>query len=391
MLPREILQQLIAIPSVNPMRREVTGDIYGERRMSDWLVAFFQSLGAPYERIEVLAGRDNVIAKYDAGHPTTTILLDAHQDTVPVEGMTVAPFEAKLEAGRIFGRGAADVKGGMAAMLFALQRLYRERPKHAPNVVLSCTCDEESTALGVRDLITYWRPGSGKSRLLAQPPAVAIVAEPTDLDVVVAHRGVMRFRIVTRGQACHSSEPQRGRNAIYQMAHVVSLLEKQAASLALESPAHPRCGQATLSVGRIEGGVAVNVVPDLCFIEVDRRLIPGEPTDEVWSRVQASLAHLGEEVVCEDPWISSPALRDDNNQHLANQLLANIRAVVGERRPIGVAYCTNASMIGDSLIPTVVFGPGSIVQAHTRDEYIDIDQLDAAAEIIFQFCKSFAK
>ena len=109
MSPREILQQLIAIPSVNPMRRDVTGDIYGEKRMSDWLVAFFLSLGAPYERIEVLAGRDNVIAKYDAGHPTTTILLDAHQDTVPVEGMTVAPFEAKLEAGRIFGRGAADV------------------------------------------------------------------------------------------------------------------------------------------------------------------------------------------------------------------------------------------------------------------------------------------
>jgi acetylornithine deacetylase/succinyl-diaminopimelate desuccinylase-like protein len=371
------------------MRRPVTGEIYGESRMSDWLVDFFQSLAAPCERIEVLAGRDNVIAKYDAGHPTTTILLDAHQDTVPVEGMTIAPFEAKQEAGRIFGRGAADVKGGMAAMLFAMQRLCRERPRDAPNVVLSCTCDEESTALGVRELITYWRPYSGKSRLLSQAPTVAIVAEPTDLDVVVAHRGVMRFRVVTHGQACHSSEPGQGRNAIYQMAHVVHLLEKEAVSLSTNSPAHPLCGKATLSVGRIEGGVAVNVVPDHCFIEVDRRLTPGEQTSEVWTNMQSSLAQFGADVVCEEPWICSPALRDTDNQQLACQLLTHIASLAGEHRPIGVPYCTNASMISEAQIPTVVFGPGSIAQAHTADEYIDIDQLDAAAEVLFRFCAAY--
>ncbi len=118
----DLLCQLIRVPSVNPMGREVSGPIYFEGRLSDWLVQFFQSFEAPHERIEVVPGRDNVIARYDSPGAELTLLLDAHQDTVPVDGMTISPFEPQVENGRITGRGASDVKGGLAAMLFAFRR-----------------------------------------------------------------------------------------------------------------------------------------------------------------------------------------------------------------------------------------------------------------------------
>src|SRR5690606_6645877 len=171
------------------MGRDVTGEIYYEARVADWLVEFFRAIGAPHERIQVVPGRDNVIARYDAPGADITLLLDVHQDTVPVEGMTIPPFEPRVADGRISGRGACDVKGGMAAMLAAFRRLFEERPAGAANVVLSCTVDEEATTLGMTDLVKLWRQPDGRSQLLTTPPDGAIVAEPTGLDVVVAHRG----------------------------------------------------------------------------------------------------------------------------------------------------------------------------------------------------------
>ncbi|MCA9131832.1 MAG: M20/M25/M40 family metallo-hydrolase, partial [Planctomycetales bacterium] len=329
MSPSEILYQLIAQPSVNPMGREDVSENFGEARMSDWLVAYFQSLGAPHERLEVLPGRDNVLARYDSPNPgAETILLDAHQDTVPVEGMTIPPFEPRTSEGRIYGRGSVDVKGSMAAMLDAFSRLWRERPAKAPNVVLSCSCDEEATAHGARALVSYWQPGANKSRLLAQPPSLAIVAEPTELDVVVAHRGVLRFRIRTQGRACHSSHPEQGKNAIYLMAQVIVRLQEQAAALASSTRVHPLCGGPRMSVCRIEGGSAVNIVPDHCRIEIDRRLIPGEDPQQVWEALRDSLSDLGEDVICEPAWIRVGALPDDNNAALAERLLQTVQGVV---------------------------------------------------------------
>ena len=156
--PSEILYQLIATPSVNPMGVANGGNCCFESKLSDWLVAFFTSIGAPCERIQVAPGRDNVLARYDAPNSRDTLLLDAHQDTVPVEGMTIPAFEPQTRDGRIYGRGSADVKGGMAAMLHAFARLCRDRPTSSSNVVMSCSCDEESTALGVRACLLYTSP-----------------------------------------------------------------------------------------------------------------------------------------------------------------------------------------------------------------------------------------
>lgn len=382
----DLLASLISIPSVNPMGADLTGPEYFEGRMSDWLMDFFQSIGADCERIEVVPGRDNVLARFDSPGADTTVLLDAHQDTVPVEGMTIPAFEPVIRDGRIMGRGSCDVKGGMAAMLFAFRRLIQERPAQAANVVISCTCDEESTTLGINALTTYWLQ-PGQSRLLAQKPDFAVIAEPTLLDAVVAHRGVTRFKIRTSGRACHSSDPTQGVNAIYRMATVVAALEEYADLLSRKVKPHPLCGGATLSVGRITGGTSVNIVPDACSIEIDRRVIPGEDHAEVVADIRRFLnARLDIDVQFDKPWIESPPLTDDDNGPLAAAVLRCVAEVDGPHSAIGVPYGTHASRTCAAGVPSLVFGPGSIDQAHTKDEYLEIDQLEKAAEVYFQLC-----
>lgn len=386
MSPSEILFQLIAIPSVNPMGRDVSGDIYYESRMSDWLESFFRSFGAPFERIEVAPGRANILARYDSTTSNQTLLLDAHQDTVPVDGMTIDPFSPAIRDGKIFGRGAADVKGGMAAMLYAFRRLFFERPRSAPHVVMSCSCDEESTATGVRDLVSYWQTNSGVSRLLPARPTAAVIAEPTELNAVVAHRGVVRFRVHAHGRACHSSDPTQGKNAIYAMAHVVTRLEELASELSNQVQPHPLCGSATMSVGRIDGGTSVNIVPAHCEIEIDRRIVPGEDPKLATLQLQREISSITDGIVCDPPWISCPALGNEVNEWVADALLRHGTQIGRSVSKIGVPYCTHASTISDAGVPSVVFGPGSIAQAHTADEFIEVEQLELAAEIYFRFC-----
>ncbi|MBL4884200.1 MAG: M20 family metallopeptidase [Planctomycetaceae bacterium] len=383
----EILCQLISIPSVNPMGRDLTGEMYLEEKLSDWLVDFFQAIGADYERIEVAPGRANVIAKYESPDSDLTLLIDAHQDTVPVDGMTIAPFEPVVKDGRITGRGSCDVKGGLAAGLFAFRRLVQEKPAGAACVILSCTCDEEATTIGINHFIKCWQPSCDLSRLVNSPPDAAIICEPTELDVVVAHRGVTRFRVNVAGRACHSSEPTQGVNAIYRMARVLNVLEEYASQLSGSIPAHDLCGEATISVGRITGGISVNIVPDLCSIEIDRRMIPGEKTEDVLRDVKEYVtSRIDFEVEFEQPWVDCPALNNHNNHWVSEPLLKCIEAVDGVHQAVGVPYCTHASGVGTAGVPSVVLGPGNIEQAHTKDEYIEIDQLEKAAEIYYQFC-----
>lgn len=385
--PLELLKELVAIPSVNPMGRDVIGPEYLETRLSDWLENYFQKLGIPHQRIEVLPGRANVIARYDSPGSTTTILLDAHQDTVPVEGMIIAPFRPEVRDGKLYGRGACDVKGGMAAMLAAFARLVREKPAGAANVIMSCTCDEEQTALGARDLARLWSDPARSGSLISSPPTVAVVAEPTDLHVVVAHRGAMRWKLKTTGRACHSSRPQEGVNAIYKMAQVLAVLEHYADELPRMVPQHPLCGPATLSVGRIQGGISVNTVPDECTIEIDRRCVPGENSAAAIPHVTAYLRErLDVDFEMLPPWTDGATLSDHNNGPWADRLLPHIAAVAGPRQKIGVPYGTNASRFAATGLPALVFGPGSIAQAHTVDEWIDINELRQASEIYYRLC-----
>jgi acetylornithine deacetylase len=385
--PLDILKSLVAIPSVNPMGRDVSGLEFFEGRVSDWLVDFFRHLEVPYQRLEVAAGRDNVVARLQRPGARTTILLDAHQDTVPVDGMTIEPFRPVEKEGRLYGRGACDVKGGLAAMLAAFARLVRERPATAANVVMSCTCDEEFTAGGAKWLANLWSSPAGKDSLVSPPPDLCVVAEPTGLNIVVAHRGAVRWKLRTTGVACHSSKPQEGVNAIYKMAQVLSCLERYADELPRMAPTHPLCGTATFSVGRIEGGISVNTVPDECVIEIDRRVVPGEDPHQVIPHVTTYLRErLDVDFEMLPAWVDGATLSDKDNGPWADRLLRHVSAVAGPREKQGAWYGTNASRFAATGVPCVVFGPGSIAQAHTADEWIDIEQLRQASEIYYRFC-----
>src|SRR5579859_1301841 len=168
MTTADLLRDLVRIASVNPMGRAVSGPIYLENRTTDYLTNYFANLGVPIPRQPVAPNRENVVARYDAG-ATRTIVFEDHQDTVPVDGMAIDPFGGEIRDGKLYGRGACDVKGGMTAMLTAFARLVRERPRGAANVILACTVDEEHTFLGVQ------RFAKGLKADLA------IVAEPTRL------------------------------------------------------------------------------------------------------------------------------------------------------------------------------------------------------------------
>jgi succinyl-diaminopimelate desuccinylase len=386
-VPLKLLKDLIAIPSVNPMGREVSGPDYFETRVTEYLVRYLTELGVPFEQAEIVPGRSNVLARLDSPGANRTVLLDAHQDTVPVDGMTIAPFDPIEQSGRLYGRGSCDVKGGLTAMLAAFTRLIHERPVRLPNVVLSMTCDEESTSIGINHLTDSWSGKSAPYRLCPVRPDVAIVAEPTDLNIVVAHRGATRWKMRTKGRACHSSRPNEGTNAIYRMAKVVALLEEYAAWLPGSRPAHPLCGPATLSVGRIDGGSSVNIVPDACAIEVDRRVIPAEDRLAVIGELAEYLrSRLDFEVIHDAPYCASAALGEENNTLLSQELMRVIETVVGPKQIVGVPYGTHASRFARAGVPSVVFGPGDIAQAHTKDEWIEISQLDQAAEVYYQFC-----
>lgn len=386
----ELLSQLVQIPSVNPMGHDAEGDICFEHRMTDHLEGLFQSLGMPSERHTVHPGRQNILARMDAGNDRPVVMLEVHQDTVPVVGMVVPPFRGEVRESRVWGRGACDIKGGMACILAALNRLQQQRPAGLPNIVVACTVNEEHGFTGAKHLAELW--GSGQSKLLPAPPDAIIVAEPTQLNVVVAHKGVVRWKCHTHGRAAHSSNPAAGENAIYSMMPVVAALHAYARDVAPTRGEHPLVGKPTLSVGTIHGGISVNTVPDRCTIEIDRRLLPGEDPLQAYREVIDHVTQhspFAEGVVAHDePFITALGLRDGHNNQLADGLIRACHAAGHESQRIGVAFGTDASAFGQQ-VPTVVFGPGNIAQAHTDDEWVAVEQLQRATKVLVQFLSHF--
>ncbi|MBI3466508.1 MAG: M20 family metallopeptidase [Planctomycetes bacterium] len=373
------------------MGRPLTGPEVFEVRVTRYLEDFFQKLGVPYQRQTMAERRDNIFAWVERPDSRRTVMLEAHQDTVPTDGMKIDPFRPLVKDGRIYGRGACDIKGGMTAMLGAFARIAKERPKDAPTVVMACSVDEEFTFRGVLELATLWTEGrADPGTPLVAPPDMAVVAEPTSLDIVVAHKGAVRWKICTRGRACHSSKPQEGINAIYRMARVLGALERYAAKVGTIVPPHPLCGPATLSVGRIEGGISTNTVPDECLIEIDRRILPGEDSMQARSAIENFLRAQPDvdfDFDMLEPWMRGHALSDEHNSEVASLLGAAVDEVRGTHRKIGVPFGTDAAKLAAAGVPSVVFGPGSISQAHTNDEWLPLEELEQASEVLYRFLR----
>jgi acetylornithine deacetylase/succinyl-diaminopimelate desuccinylase-like protein len=414
MLPTviDLLGELIAVPSVNP-RLAGPGDACGEESLTQWLVHYATEAGWRWALQRVHPERANFLALIP-GERGDTLLWEAHQDTVSAQGMEFEPFAATVRDGRVFGRGACDVKGSMAAMLVALRRATLEPARDRPNILLTCTVNEECGFTGARALAEIWRepirnaefPGPGASLIppLAPPfeggglltlaevralrPSAALVAEPTDLNVVVAHRGVVRWQCLVHGRAAHSSRPEQGANAIYAMAKVVRLIEDFHRIELAGRPIDPLCGPSTACVTTIHGGTGANTVPDRAVIDIDRRLRPAELPDGAVRELVAYLADRVDLGDCrlehEPPWMQSRGLSDAANRDWAEQLASVARAAGVASEVIGVPFGTNAASIAAAGIPTVVLGPGSIAQAHTADEWIAVEQLKRAVDVLYR-------
>jgi len=367
-----LLRELIAIPSVNPAFLPPSHPHAGEQRISNYLKSIAERAGLEVELKPVKDGRCNLVARLTpVGKIRKCIVLAPHLDTVNAED---AQFTPSKRNGRIFGRGACDAKGSVAAMFSAVRELgcSAKRPTHT-EIVFAGLIDEENAQVGSLALAA--------SGLKAD---LAIVGEPTRLQAVTAHKGNLWLRLQTRGKSAHGARPELGRNAVHAMARVVHLIEtKYAADLRRRK--HPLLGCATVSVGVIRGGTQPNIVPDKCVIEIDRRTLPGETESRVRREIQSLLrandlsANIenGKTILCL-PLETNPTV----------PLVAEFLRNVGQRNPVGVNYYCDASVFSRAGIPSLVFGPGDIAHAHTANEWISVRSLERAREMLLRFLRS---
>lgn len=396
--PVELLHELIAIPSVNPLGQDAAAaGICGEARLTNFLQGVCERLGWRWLRQQVHPGRDNLLALIPGGRELQ--LWDVHQDTVGVDGMTIDPFGGEVRDGRVYGRGACDDKGPMAAMIAALSRLEGASP-NCPTIVLALPVNEECGFTGATALCDLWHPERRSAHettgtitvaeLFPRVPDLAIVAEPTNLNVIVAHQGMVRWRCETIGRAAHSSRPGEGVNAIYAMGRVAQSIEAYQARLAA-GPEHPLCGRPAVSVTTIHGGVGINTIPDRTTVTIDRRVSPGENPSDAYAdvvRFVAEHAELGNaRVEHEAPFMKSFGLSDAHNRQLVERLQTLVQSTGRACQQLGAPWGTDGAAFSAAGVPTVVFGPGSVQQAHTADEFIDIAELARGTELFEQIAR----
>lgn len=294
----ETLADLVRINSVNP---NYDGGV-PEAAIAQYVEDYFGERGIETWRQPIYPDRENVIARIPGRNPDRRIVFEAHMDTVSVAGMTIEPFQPEIRSGRLYGRGACDTKGGMAAMMNALASLADDQITPPCDVWFAATIDEEFSYRGVVALCKDLQADA------------AIVAEPTSLNPVIASKGLVRFKVETIGRAAHSSKPHLGINAIEHMAEVIAAIQKDTRQLA--ETVHPLLGPATCNIGVVRGGVQINLVPASCEIEVDRRMLPGETYAGVLAQYQRILDSLVEtqptmQAVIHPPLITDVPLETD--------------------------------------------------------------------------------
>ncbi|MCX7826778.1 MAG: M20 family metallopeptidase [Verrucomicrobiae bacterium] len=369
------LGELVAINSINPALPGGVADAEG--RVCAWIADFCRKHSLEFETMEVAPGRPNLLVRVPGRDERRALLLEAHTDVVAVEGYRGEPFTPFVREGRLYGRGACDTKASLTAMLHTMLVLKQQPPP--VTVYLLAAMSEEIDCLGIKHFVEHWLPRLDGTTFLG-----AVVGEPTGFEIVRAHKGSLRWKIVTRGRAAHSARPDLGVNAIHKMAGVIRAIEDQILPQ-LARRTHSLLGPPTMNIGVIQGGVQVNFVPDQCWIEVDRRLLPGETSESILAELDAVLdplrrndpdltvEHQGAKF---DPPLETPAEADI--------VLAAARVVdraLGRHAIVGAPYCTDASKLALAGIPTIVLGPGHIAQAHTTEEWVELRQVEQAVAL----------
>jgi acetylornithine deacetylase len=371
--PVALAQLLVAIPSVNPALESGGG---GEARIAEVCGDLLEGWGLVVEVADAAPGRPNLVARLE-GSGTRSLILNGHLDTVGVEGMTVAPFAAQIVGSRLIGRGAADMKGGVAALLAACHRLSRRGPR--PDVVVALTADEEHASLGMDAYVRSGPPGD-----------LAVVCEPTSLAVMPAHKGFVWVKASFQGRAAHGSLPEEGVDAIRHAALFVSALDRYTDVLQARAR-HPLLRYGSVHAGTIHGGVAPSVYPDHCEVQLECRTMPGTSPADVLAELETVL----DGVRAEEPdlratlevTLARPGTEVSTESPLVQGLLEGCRAHGVPPAVRGMTAWVDAAYLNQAGTPAVCFGPGSIAQAHTADEWVETAEIATCADVLESFAR----
>ncbi len=372
----DILFELIRIESVNPTL--VSGGS-GEQAIAEHLCGLLKSEGIRSELQTVAPGRFNVLAEVQGSSPGPRVLLNGHLDTVSIAGMK-QPLVPVLKEGRVYGRGAQDMKGGLAAAVAALLALSRNRDDWKGEVVLAAVADEEDLSLGTSWFLEHWSQD--------RPFDFALVLEPTDLQVATAHKGFAWVEVTTYGKAAHGSRPADGVDAIRMMGQVLSHLDRLDQGLQRQ-PLHRLLGSGSLHASLIQGGRQWSSYPDRCRLKYERRTVPPETRETVETEFQQILQTCHDQdprfrgeasLVCaREPFEADP--QQDVLQHFYRTARSQCPRQV---RWGSVSFWTDAALLAAASTPTLVFGPRG-AGLHSLEEYVVAEDLGDCAEVIYRF------
>src|SRR4051812_28700311 len=373
-----LLRDLVAIDSVNP---SLVPGAAGETQIAAAIAAHMKGLGLDVELQEAAPGRPNVIGVLDGRRPGRSLMLCGHIDTVGVEGMR-APFDSVERDGRLYGRGAQDMKGGVAAMIDAARMIAASRLERG-RLIVACVVDEEFASIGADALVARWRADA------------AVVTEPTDLQIAVGHKGFAWFEIETRGRAAHGSRPRDGRDAIVRMGRVLHELEALDRRLQA-APPDPLLGTASLHASIIEGGREMSSYPDRCTLKLERRTLGRESPSQVSGEMDAIVARLRQA----DPefegsvasLLARPPYQLDPAHELPQALRQALQATPGAGGDnagfVGMTFWTDAAVLGNAGIPSVLFGPGG-AGLHSIEEYVEIGDVLRCRDVLAALARAW--
>jgi len=370
-----LLRDLVAIDSVNPsLVPGAAGELAVARRVAEEM----RAIGLVVEIVEVAPGRPNVVGTLEGRANGQSLLFCGHTDTVGVAGMT-RPFEPELRDGRLYGRGAQDMKGGLAAMIGAARAIVDGGGLAAGRLTVAAVVDEEHSSLGADALV------------LTHRSTAAVVTEPTALDVAVAHKGFQWIAVETRGRAAHGSRPLDGRDAILRMGRVLSGLEALDHRLQRAS-AHPLLGTASLHASLIHGGRELSSYPDRAWLELERRTLPGESPTAAFTEVTGILDGLRAADAEFDAEAKALFGRDayeiDPRASIPDDLVRAAASAGVTARRVGMTFWTDAAILGAAGIPTVLFGPGG-AGLHSTEEYVIVDEVCRCRDALVALARTF--
>jgi succinyl-diaminopimelate desuccinylase len=356
----ELLQKVIQIESTRPPGNEI--------ELALWLADYFAEAGIKADVLRYEGKRANLVARLRGTGKAPALIFSAHMDTVPAGEVPwmFPPFSATLHEGKIYGRGAADMKGGLAAMALAAVILARSEISLGGDLIVSFTYDETHGLQGAKQMVEGGHlEGAG----------AVLVSEPSTLDVFIAEKGALWLKCMAKGKIAHTSMPQLGQNAIMEMVYFLRRLEQ---SLDLSADPHPLLSAPTFTVGTIKGGVIINMIPDGCEAQVDIRLVPGMDHEKVVQQVRK----LGQGRVEVEVLDWKLPVESDPKAKIVGISLDAVEQVTGiPRQPKGVSYYTDGSVLANRLqIPMVIIGPADTGQTHQANEHVEVVRLVQAVK-----------